>query len=101
MVNRKFGDRLTTEFRPVNESGERVTPSDLLAHRGSHEFKGPCCMCAASQGANPTAAAPYTEASIFVPAEGPFSGEYVAACAHGNCRYWGELLIAVLNGAQC
>jgi hypothetical protein len=77
--------------RPINEAGERVTPSDLHEYRASHEFQGPCCLCASelSQGLNAETA--YTEASIFVPAEGKFAGEYVAACAQGDCRYWGKL----------
>ena len=68
--------------RPTNDVGERVTPSN---HRRSHDFKGPCCLCA-SLNVNDTA---YTEAAIFMAIRGPSTGKYVAACVTGQCRYWG------------
>jgi hypothetical protein len=74
--------------RPVTDAGERVTPSKLLEHRRSHDFKAPCCLCA-SLDPNENA---YTEASIFLATLGPFAGQYVAACATGLCRYWGEFV---------
>ena len=72
--------------RPVNARGERVLPSNLLEYRALHEFLGPCCLCAAS---NPTKEAAFTESSIFVSSTGPQAGEYVAACAKGECGYRG------------
>jgi hypothetical protein len=72
--------------RPVNEGGERVTPSNLLDYRRSHELQGPCCLCASL---SPDESA-YTEASIFLAKSGPSAGGYVAACATGQCRYWGN-----------
>jgi hypothetical protein len=72
--------------RPTNDVGERVTPSNLLDHRRSHDFKGPSCLCA-SLNSSETA---YTEAAIFMATRGPSAGKYVAACATGQCRYWGE-----------
>ena len=74
--------------RPVNEDGERVTPSNLLAYRLSHDFLGPCCLCA-SLSFDVSA---YTEASIFLATSGMSRGKYVAACATGQCRYWGKYL---------
>ena len=79
--------------RPVNEAGERVTPSKLLEHRHSHEFLGPCCLCASLESDGSS----YTEASIFVAMSGPTAGEYTAACATGQCRYWGRFHIASSN----
>jgi hypothetical protein len=79
--------------RPVNEVGERVTPSKLLEHRHSHEFLGPCCLCASLESDGSS----YTEASIFVAMSGPTAGEYTAACATGQCRYWGRFHLASSN----
>jgi hypothetical protein len=33
----------------------------------------------------------YTEAAIFVSTQGPFMGEYIAACASDSCGYLGKL----------
>jgi hypothetical protein len=71
----------------VTETGERVFPSDLLEYRRTHEFRGPCCLCASLDSSD---ASVYTEASIFVAIVGPYTGRYVAACATDQCRYWGE-----------
>jgi hypothetical protein len=72
--------------RPVNEDGERIVPSELLEHRRTHEFRGPSCLCASLDSSD---LGDYTEAAIFVATVGPSSGQYVAACASGQCRYWG------------
>jgi hypothetical protein len=69
--------------RPVNDLGERVTPSDLPYHRRSRRFVGPCCLCAAEY----PMLVRYTEAAIFC---SPF-GVWVAACAKSRCLYWGTL----------
>jgi hypothetical protein len=65
-----------------------VTPSNLLEYRRSHEFQGPSCFCA-SLSSDESA---YTEASIFLARLGPSTGSYVAACATGQCKYWGRFL---------
>ena len=78
--------RPCTSARPINDEGERVTPSDLIEYRRSHDFKGPCCLCASLDAD----LASYTESSIFLATCRPSSGKYVAACATGQCRYWGE-----------
>jgi hypothetical protein len=70
--------------RPVTETGERVTPSDLSAHRISHCFVGPCCLCARN-----TAMSQYVESDIRMATDGPFFGEYVASCATNECGYLG------------
>ena len=72
---------------PVTDTGERVPPSDLLEYRRTHYFRGPCCVCASLDSSDTPV---YTEASIFVAIVGPCIGKYVAACATGQCRYWGE-----------
>ena len=68
--------------RPINERGRRIKPSDLLEYRILHDFQTPSCLCASSPELNADTA--HMEAAIFI-----FSGEYVAACASGDCRYWG------------
>jgi hypothetical protein len=78
-------------YRPVTDAGERVTPSNLVEYRREHDFKGPCCLCA-SLDPNENA---YTEASIFLAKSGPSAGKYVAACATGLCRYWGESILNI------
>jgi len=69
-------------FWPVAENGQRVTPSDLLNHRLSHQFRVPCCLCAYN-----TTTAIYTESAIYLAIQGEFSGEYVAGCATDSCGY--------------
>lgn len=77
-------------YRPVNERGERVTPSALETHRISHKFLGPCCFCAMVAPA-PTPV--LEEAAIFLDeSKGRQIGEYIAACARGTCRYKGVLI---------
>jgi hypothetical protein len=71
--------------RPVTEAGERVTPSDLTAYRISHDFIGPCCLCA-----HDADMPQYVESSIYMAFDGPFFGEYVASCATNRCSYLGE-----------
>jgi hypothetical protein len=70
--------------RPVNDAGERVTPSDLEAHRLSHRFLGPCCICAASEEQ-----LIFTESAIVLVLSGRRAGQYVARCAQGKCGYYG------------
>jgi hypothetical protein len=77
---------MTSYPRPVNEVGERVAPSDLLEYRKTHEFLGPSCLCASLRSDMSS----YTEAAIFLEPIGPSAGQYVAACATGQCRYWGK-----------
>lgn len=77
-------------LRPVNEAGECVTPSHLLEYRRTHEFRGPCSLCAAL---SPSDQKIYMEASIFLAVAGSSAGKYVAACAQGQCRYLGQFPI--------
>jgi hypothetical protein len=72
--------------RPTNEQGERVTPSDLGAHRLSHAMRGPCCLCPLNQ----RRANDFQEAAMYLVRRGRFMGEYVAACANSECGYLGE-----------
>jgi len=84
----QFASSLTllTRDRPVNDVGERVTPSNLAAHRLSHCFLGPCCICPAIFE-DVTA---FTEAAFAMMLSGRYIGEYVAKCARGQCKYFGE-----------
>jgi hypothetical protein len=70
-----------------------VTPSELRAHRLSHQFLGPCCLCPS----RPEEQRAFMEAAIFVVTSGRVSGEYVAGCAQGNCGYFGKLLMHLSN----
>ena len=74
--------------RPVNDVGERVTPSDLDNHRLSHRFLGPCCICPAINNEHVA----FTETAITVVLFGRRAGQYVARCATGGCGYLGESL---------
>lgn len=74
--------------RPVNDVGERVTPSNLTDHRISHRFLGPCCICPAIIEGRTE----FTEASFAMLISGRRAGQYVARCASGECKYIGELL---------
>jgi hypothetical protein len=73
--------------RPVTEWGERVTPSDMLSYRISHQFKTPCCLCATHNTTDDTR---YTECAIFRSVHGEYAGEYVAGCASSSCGYQGR-----------
>jgi hypothetical protein len=75
--------------RPVNEKGERVTPSALETHRVTHRFRGPCCFCAMSAPSSVTAPV-LVEAAVFMDESNRKQiGEYIAVCAQGNCPYKG------------
>ncbi|KAH6885584.1 hypothetical protein BKA70DRAFT_1444977 [Coprinopsis sp. MPI-PUGE-AT-0042] len=74
---------------PANpETGERIAPSDLEAHRRTHHFKAPCCLCAIRLEEA------YVEAKIglvAVASDAPkpeVNGEYVAQCALDRCGYF-------------
>ncbi|KAH7917055.1 hypothetical protein BV22DRAFT_1052715, partial [Leucogyrophana mollusca] len=71
-------------FWPVNERGERVAPSDFEAHRRSHRFLGPRCLCAFTEDPTPEGGA---EAAIVVLTQGPNAGEYVACCSRSMCGF--------------
>lgn len=70
----------------MNDHGERVTPDELNDHRLTHEFRGPGCLCASRIQA-PDA---FTEARIFCAESGVVTGQWVAACGRGECKYFGE-----------
>ena len=76
-------------IRPINEQGQRVTPSDLAAHRLSHRFLGPRCLCMLENYSRGS----HKEAVIVILTRGPHVGEYVARCATGRCGYFGKLTI--------
>ncbi|KAH6879568.1 hypothetical protein BKA70DRAFT_1474922 [Coprinopsis sp. MPI-PUGE-AT-0042] len=69
-------------------TGYRVTPSELEAHRRTHHFLAPSCLCASLFNE------PYIESRIglvHVPIKltptSSLSGEYTAECATGRCGY--------------
>lgn len=68
--------------RPVTEEGERVTPSDLLEYRNTHQFRTPSCFCGCKNNH-----ATYTESAIYIAGDGPYPGEYVVSCVSGSCGY--------------
>lgn len=78
--------------RPVNDAGRRVTPSELSDHRVTHDFLGPCCLCAVPTdeegGVNR-----FVETLMYMSTSpGDYQGEYVARCAHGGCGFLGEFI---------
>ena len=75
-----------TACRPVNQHGERVTPSDFEAYRLSHKVLGPCCLCPFQD----RDVRNYKESPIFMVGLGRYAGEYVAACADNRCSYFGR-----------
>ncbi|OSX61181.1 hypothetical protein POSPLADRAFT_1058109 [Postia placenta MAD-698-R-SB12] len=81
------GRQLFPWFWPVNDRGERVTPDELNDHRLTHEFRGPGCLCASRIQA-PDA---FTEARIFCAESGVVTGQWVAACGRGECKYFVRL----------
>lgn len=75
------------ESRPVTDSGECVAPSDLAAHRRSHQFQGPHCLCALIDE-DPSS---HCEAAMIMLTQGAHAGEDVACCASSKCGYIGKL----------
>ena len=78
----------SSERRPV-DGNSRVPPDDLVVHRLTHNFLGPGCLCPLGTD-EPRS---FVEASIFCVQTGRLVGEWVAACATGNCRFFGEYLL--------
>jgi hypothetical protein len=74
------------QTRPVNQRGQRVTPSELEAHRFSHVMLGPCCMCPFLKECPDD----FSESAIFLVTNGKYFGEYVVACAKNECGYFGD-----------
>jgi hypothetical protein len=73
-------------LRPVNKTGSRVPPSDLLDYRTHHDFRAPYCLCTDNPGCG------YTETAIYVALEGPNANEYIAGCATDTCGYLSKSL---------
>lgn len=72
---------------PVGEEGgERVPPSELDEYCRHHDIRFPCCLCAMASG-DPSM---YTESSVFLVTSSQLSGEYIASCSTGTCKYWGK-----------
>jgi hypothetical protein len=77
----RVNDNLLHVQRPVDDAGNRVTPTALEDHRVSNVFRGPSCLCAYTTGDA------YTESAIYMAVDGSNFGEYVASCATGRCGY--------------
>jgi hypothetical protein len=86
-------------YRPVDENGARVPPSDLYQYRNTHDFRFPCCICPASQQPpiddQLQAAIQYKEARVFREQEGPYSSEWVAVCVAGACEYFRKFFYSI------
>jgi hypothetical protein len=78
-------------YRPLNGQGQ-VTPSLLQEHCRSHRFLGPCCLCPLFELEGQ---AIFAEAAMYVATSGPFSREYIAQCAKGECGYLGQSLFSL------
>lgn len=87
--------------RPTDSNRQRIAPSELEAHRRTHEFRSPCCLCAAD-GTHPSGFdSSYIESQIGLVRTHPdhlrqteygrynLNGEYVAVCAQRRCGYLG------------
>lgn len=69
---------------PISEGGnQRISPDALLGHRQTHCFLGPGCLCS-SQSINEN----FSESLIFMVTSGQHAGQWVAACAARQCKYW-------------
>ncbi|KAH7917492.1 hypothetical protein BV22DRAFT_1135361 [Leucogyrophana mollusca] len=80
----EINEDLRVWFWPINEQGERIAPSDLVAHRRSHQFLGPQCLCALTDDYT---LGDTTEAAIVLLTRGPESGVYAARCARSKCGF--------------
>lgn len=77
-------DSLT--YRPTNsESGDRVTPAELLGHCRMENTPRPCCLCPLTDPTKPA----LVEAHFLLADEGAHAGEYVAKCTEDLCGYFG------------
>ncbi|KAG2055806.1 hypothetical protein BDR06DRAFT_1006645 [Suillus hirtellus] len=78
------GETLCVWYWPVNEDGEHIIPSDLVAYRNSHQFRAPHCLCAFMDNHDPVN---HCEAAIVISMWGPNAGQYLACCALSKCGY--------------
>lgn len=77
-------------FRPINDDGERVAPSDLTEHCITNGIPQPGCLCThAHRQLNGPRGLSIKEAQITLMSTGRHRGEYVVACAAGECEYKG------------
>lgn len=73
-------------YRPISEGGnQRIPPDALLGHCQTHCFLGPGCLCS-SQSINEN----FSESLIFMVTSGQHAGQWIAACATRQCKYWSE-----------
>ena len=63
-----------------------MVPSDLDAHRLSHRFRRPCCLCPI----NAEEDNPFVEAAIYELSTRRDDGKIVAGCANRECGYLGK-----------
>jgi hypothetical protein len=75
--------------RPMRDS-VHVSPDKWRDYRENHEFLNPSCLCALFQPQGEVLC--YTEAAIYLPVMGLYSGEWVAECVKGRCGYLGKSL---------
>jgi len=71
-----------TGYRPADQYGQRIHPSQFAVYCEEHIFRYPCCLCAMSGR--------YIEASVFWCAVGISRGEYAAECVTSTCGYMRE-----------
>lgn len=79
--------------RPVNGAGERVTPSELSDYRITHDFLGPCCLCAIPTENLAEGAVNHKFMEALMQLSTPpsrFQGEFIARCAQNRCGFLGE-----------
>ena len=83
-------DAFTINCRPVDKD-KHVEPSTLLEYCEQHHFWTPLCLCPLLQthSDKPT----IMETTILEKMSGTHIAEYVAECASGCCRYFGEFSV--------
>jgi hypothetical protein len=81
-----YGFLRILQRRPINEAGERVTPSTLPTFR-AEGFRRPCCLCAVP-GLDGVGMG-YKECSIYMCIGKQHFGKYMVGCASRKCGYRG------------
>lgn len=76
--------------RPLDEQHARVNVEMLAAHRTTHLFRYPGCICPIIHpggGVN-------NETTLFIASDGEYEGRLVVACAYSACGYVGAYNIS-------
>ena len=97
-----FRPVLTVYIRPCDPStGIRIPPGGFEAHKRTHDFRTPCCLCAFLDNDE------YTESHVgvveslvgenHVQSRSISNGEYIAVCGRNRCGYFGQSFMSSLQ----